>query len=449
MANTAEITLDLHLSPTQSETTKSSELQDSPSPLLRQSSIDVNEAHDNDQLSSSSELTPNSQSSLPQEGNGSQLLVAGEATEEEVQAQQKALGCQYWHGRKEAPRKIKEENIDQAKARLKSDEILVLREDIIETTDFTLVKHLFINKDYRNVESFIDAGFAKDLSTVESLVVDIRDVEEEDKSRFRKPLSKIFSNLRSLQSLVVRAEEFQFSLFIATICKTGATLRSLELEGESRSSGRDPVSLNDLKELLEYCPDLEHLKIYLPMFPYDDIDGYVDRLTFEADKFLCLIGGFQKLETLHLLAQHSLGTLEPTKAESSDPDYEDMLLTMGIPFVTNRSGSLKKVTITLDRAFMPRHWRFDYEKYKFNKHSSNPRDYWPRTRQMSLRRISEDKYDLKVELGSGFVKEIKDGSVDPNETETYEEYLERSGDGKEKRVRDKHWQIPVPRGEED
>lgn len=202
------------------------------------------------------------------------------------------------------------ENINQAKANLKLpdvDEVVMLTRGNSTSRDFfTNIKHLYIGRDFRPLRDFHEAGLAKDLMSLESLLLDIRDISEQDKALFREPLLEVFQNMKNLQSLVVRAEEFQYTLPIATICRTGATLSSLEIEGESRSSGRDPISVSDLKELLKYCPKLENLKIYLPLFPYKDIPGRIDRLSFQAQEFLDTLVLFRELKTVHLQANHSL-----------------------------------------------------------------------------------------------------------------------------------------------
>ena len=208
------------------------------------------------------------------------------STEADIEAQEATLGHKYFTLHL-SPLQKEPEDIDQAKAKLHdqdTSEVVVLTQTTAKSTDFTLVEHLFITGNYRPMVDFIEAGLAKDLKNAESLLIDIREIDEVAKTLFSDALLQVFHNLRSLQSLVIREEEFQSSLPIATICRTGTTLRSLEIGGESRGRGRDPVSLNDLKELSEYCPNLENLNSYLPMFPYRDVAGYVNRLTFEAEE---------------------------------------------------------------------------------------------------------------------------------------------------------------------
>ena len=133
---------------------------------------------------------------------------------------------------------------------------------------------------------------------------------------------------------------------------------------------------------------------------------------------------------------------------STDPDYDDIWNTLDI-LVLNKVGiPFEKVTITLGRAFLPRNWHFDYENLKVNETSSNSLDYWPQTRQIGLYRTHGSEIETVIEAGSGRVGEIADGSDDPNGVETYEEYLERTGDGQKRSVRNKHWQVPLPKCDE-
>ncbi|KAK0118404.1 hypothetical protein ONS95_012693 [Cadophora gregata] len=76
---------------------------------------------------------------------------------------------------------------------------------------------------------------------------------EEERSQVSGYLLDIFKQMKSLEMLEFNFSKFHEVIPIATICRTGTTLKRL-VATDSDRNGNDPISLNDVKELLEYCP---------------------------------------------------------------------------------------------------------------------------------------------------------------------------------------------------
>lgn len=178
---------------------------------------------------------------------------------------------------------------------------------------------------------------------------------EQDKEEIRGLLLRCFKEMKSLKVLKFNLSNFRDVIPIATICRTGETLRELVATDFSRI-GTDLVSLNDLRELLENCPLLETLEVDLPMFPYRDIAGLPDRLTFEARDFLDLLLEFRSLKDLRLHADYSLGAKEYVDYESTDPDCDEAEWIMKDLLRHKKGFPLEKLVLELHGAYRPKNW---------------------------------------------------------------------------------------------
>ncbi|KAH6716626.1 hypothetical protein BKA61DRAFT_572708 [Leptodontidium sp. MPI-SDFR-AT-0119] len=179
---------------------------------------------------------------------------------------------------------------------------------------------------------------------------------EQDKEEIPGLLLRCFKEMKSLKVLKFNLSNFRDVIPIATICRTGETLRELVATDFSRI-GTDLVSLNDLRELLENCPLLETLEVDLPIFPYRDIAGLPDRLTFEASDFLDLLLEFRSLTDLRLHADYSLGAKEYVDYESTDPDCDEAEWIMKDLLRHKKGFPLEKLVLELHGAYRPKNWR--------------------------------------------------------------------------------------------
>lgn len=84
------------------------------------------------------------------------------------------------------PELRKPENINQAKANLKlqddNEVVRLTRSNSTSTDFFTHVKHLHIGRDFKPLRDFYEAGLTKDLTILDSLLLDIREISEQDKA---------------------------------------------------------------------------------------------------------------------------------------------------------------------------------------------------------------------------------------------------------------------------
>lgn len=317
-------------------------------------------------------------------------------------------------------------------------ETLVVTLENVKALDFTHAKKLGFP--YKNaLEEFANTVSPADLQHVTDVIIrlDRHQNYQNDPSMVAHNLLGIFKELKNLETLDINANHFQKVPPITTICQVGHTLKTLVLLDDEMRYGRDPVSAQDLKELKQHCPILENLTVNLLMFPYHDVGGYVERSTFEPEDFLNIVAQFENLRVLHLYEEHSAGTEDPKNSSSTDPDYDDVVAIFE-KLVEDKAGvRFEKVIFTLDRSFQPRNFRFPYKWFALREGSPNPRDYWPARREFRITPADGTDYEMKTEKGCGRVDEIPDGSVDPNETETYKEYLESNGDGLKKHYRPK------------
>ncbi|KAG4437913.1 hypothetical protein IFR05_006583 [Cadophora sp. M221] len=108
---------------------------------------------------------------------------------------------------------------------------------------------------------------------------------EQDKDEIRWLLLRCFKEMKSLKVLKFDLSNFQDIISVATICRTGATLRELAANDFTRT-GTDPIGLNAFIELLDNCPLLEALEVDIPMFPYNyslRVKAFVDYTSTDPD----------------------------------------------------------------------------------------------------------------------------------------------------------------------
>ncbi|KAL2061521.1 hypothetical protein VTL71DRAFT_6898 [Oculimacula yallundae] len=233
-----------------------------------------------------------------------------------------------------------------------------------------------------------------------------RYTSEREKEEVHLVILDLFKKVKALHTLAIFLLGFQSVLPIATICRTGATLKKLRVVDITRC-GTDPTSYDDLRELKEHCPLLEDLQINLPMFPYKDLKDFPDRLTFKAQESLELLSEFRNLVKLSLFCEQSLGTLDPMDSSSTDPDYDDAENIMETLHKNKCGNPFEKLSITLDRSFRPKNWR---RPAGGGLNATRAKFHWSARRKFHCKLGDEGQYMSWVSEGSDRVEELPDES---------------------------------------
>jgi len=225
--------------------------------------------------------------------------------------------------------------------------------------DFSRLRSLSISSP-RSLQELLEFVPLKDLSKLRKFQCNSGDFEEygfKQTLQTQSRLCSLFDELQDLETLGWLWGDFKKVLSVKTICKVGGTLRTLRLRHSWDEEGYTSISVTELSQICDSCPQLERLMIEGSKFPYQEFGEQTAKVHSEAKDFLRILTRFEALERLYLVYQTSLGTEYHERSESTDPDYDDAegitrLLNwnkLGVPF--------KKIDIELNSPRKPSNFR--------------------------------------------------------------------------------------------
>lgn len=186
---------------------------------------------------------------------------------------------------------------------------------------------------------------------------------DDESASVKALLPALLKALPTLDDSKHEYNDYQNFLPVKSILKTGTsgkkTLKLISMKANYRQ-GHDPISVTDLKDIRNRCPQLQESHFDLPMFPYDSAYWYylTGRTIFEAKEALDALTWFENLTNLTLSTQVGLGTMLPALSTSStDIVYHEAENIMKWLFSSKIRVPFKKIELRVEMCPLPPNWR--------------------------------------------------------------------------------------------